>query len=103
MVKKLPPIGTIVRIPALGDCEEVISEVWAIVVPNDYIREWTGCDEYAVTRILEPSSRNDSGQYWYLVPGEYDWIDVSEDQVPDHIAALAGHCLLDRDFVPFAN
>lgn len=102
-----PPIGTIVRLREYSQ-----SMPYAVVVPSDYAknykpRDWD--DTYAFTRLLE----NPCNYYgaikgqggWYIGDGNvgrYDYDVISEDEVPNDIAALAGRALLDRDFVPFS-
>jgi hypothetical protein len=92
------PIGAIVRIE--GDTG------LAVVVPNTWARNYQ--EKWKLDPFLRLLGGNDhpycqgpalTGGWW--LPGlMYDCEIVPDDQVPDHIQALAMRCLLDPAFIP---
>jgi hypothetical protein len=103
------PIGTVIMLTDKG-YEKTRPKAYAVVVDptcGHNFKDSLLDRHHGFTRILEC----DSGRVhaiagnggWWVNDDTYTYEIIPEDQIPEEIVVLAMRCLLDRNFVPFAE
>lgn len=100
---KSPPIGAIIRIH-----DQVGPSPLAVVIPCDRARNYSSVHArhlffvMPLERWLYNSNSSINGGWW-LSKNRKHYRAIPDDEVPEHILALAARVLLDPSFVPFVT